>query len=472
MAMSSPSSPSSPPLLSVKHAVPPARTGTVERQRLVDRLDGSGDARLCVVVAPPGWGKTTLLSQWAAQPGLRGRVGWVSLDPSDDEPVRFWSYVLTALCGVAPEVARRALTTLSAPGIDPVTVTLPLLINDAAASDRQYVVVLDDVHVLHDRRLMESLEFLITYLPATLRLVLAGRADPALPVGRWRGRRQLIEVRAPELAFDRGESEALLAAVGVTDLDSSALGVLCQRTEGWAVGLHLAAQAVRSSPLPQEGGISPRLRGDDRHLFDYFETEILDEAAAGAPGVPRADFGPRAVVRSAVRCGARPHWLGRGPGQLEEASHFVSALDPGRSWYRCHGLFRDALRRELEDVRPRHERSPAGPRCWGWYVDEGQIDEAVRHLLRAGESVAALDLLKASQGWFLRTAEPRLLLPGQEAASTADPGDAEVFLMMAFAAAMRGSPESVRHWCDSAAPLLDADVAWRSRVGPVRWPAC
>ena len=247
MAMSSPSSPSSPPLLSVKHAVPPARTGTVERQRLVDRLDESGDARLCVVVAPPGWGKTTLLSQWAAQPGLRGRVGWVSLDPSDDEPVRFWSYVLTALCGVAPEVASRALTTLSAPGIDPVTVTLPLLINDAAASDRQYVVVLDDVHVLHDRRLMESLEFLITYLPATLRLVLAGRADPALPVGRWRGRRQLVD-EAPELAFDRGESEALLAAVGVTDLDSSALGVLCHRTEGWAVGLHLAGTG--SPPLP------------------------------------------------------------------------------------------------------------------------------------------------------------------------------------------------------------------------------
>ena len=266
---------SSTPLLSVKYAVPPARTGTVVRQRLADRLEGSGDTRLCVVVAPPGWGKTTMLSQWTADPVVRGRAAWVSLDPSDDEPVRFWSYLLTALSVVAPDVGNRALATLSAPGVEPVLVTLPLLINDAAASNGRYVLILDDVHVLHDRRLLEGLEFLITYLPPSLRLVLAGRADPALPLGRWRGRGQLTEIRAPELAFTLSESEALLAAVGVTDLDSSACGLLWQRTEGWAVGLHLAAQAVRSSPdLP---AAVARLRGDDRHLLDYFETEILDQ---------------------------------------------------------------------------------------------------------------------------------------------------------------------------------------------------
>ena len=223
---------SSTPLLSVKYAVPPARTGTVVRQRLADRLEGSGDTRLCVVVAPPGWGKTTMLSQWTADPVVRGRAAWVSLDPSDDEPVRFWSYLLTALSVVAPDVGSRALATLSAPGVEPVLVTLPLLINDAAASSGRYVLILDDVHVLHDRRLLEGLEFLITYLPPTLRLVLAGRADPALPLGRWRGRGQLTEIRAPELAFTPPESEALLAAVGVTDLDSSACDLLCQAHRG------------------------------------------------------------------------------------------------------------------------------------------------------------------------------------------------------------------------------------------------
>ena len=266
---------SSTPLLSVKYAVPPTRTGTVARHRLTDRLEDSADTRLWVVVAPPGWGKTTMLSQWVAATEVRDRTAWVSLDPSDDEQVRFWSYVLTALCEIAPDVGRRALATLSAPGVEPVLVTLPLLINDAAASNGRYVLILDDVHVLRDRRLLEGLEFLITYLPSALRLVMAGRADPALPLGRWRGGGHLAEIRAADLAFTAEESAALLAAAGADDLDASALDSLWQRTEGWAVGLHLAAHAVRSSPDPQT--VVSRLRGDYFHLLDYFETEVVDQ---------------------------------------------------------------------------------------------------------------------------------------------------------------------------------------------------
>ena len=457
---------SSAPLLTVKYAVPPARDGTVVRQRLTDRLEGPGDARLCVVVAPAGWGKTTMLSQWTAEPGVRGRSAWVSLDPSDDEPVRFWSYVLTALCSVAPEVGTKALTTLSAPGMEPVLVTLPLLINDAAASDGRYILILDDVHVLHDRRLLEGLEFLITYLPPTLRLVLAGRADPALPLSRWRGRRQLTEIRAPELAFTARESEDLLAAVGVPALDPEASGLLWRRTEGWAVGLHLAAQALRGASHPQEA--VARLRGDDRHLLDYFETEILDHLTPA-----HRDLLVQTSVLdrlSGPLCDAVLERDGsvRVLAELEEASHFVSALDPGRHWYRCHGLFRDALQREMHDVRP-----DAGmvllKRAANWYFEEDQVDEAVRHLLLAGESTAAMELLNASQAWFFeRGAATEFLLLGEEAASAADVADAEVFLMMAYAAVMRGDFDRVRHWCDRATPLLDgAGVSiegWSSAV--------
>jgi LuxR family transcriptional regulator, maltose regulon positive regulatory protein len=447
---------SSVPLLTVKYAVPPARAGTVARQRLADRLEGSGDATLCVVVAPPGWGKTTMLSQWTAEPDVRGRAAWVSLDPSDDEPVRFWSYLLTALCVVAPEVGSRALATLVAPGIEPVTVTLPILINDAVASDGRYVLILDDVHVLRDRRILEGLEFLITYLPSTLRLVLAGRADPALPLGRWRARRLLTEIRAPDLAFTPQESEALLAAVGITDLDSSASALLCQRTEGWAVGLHLAAQAVRSSPHPEE--TVARLRGDDRHLLDYFESEILDQLDPS-----HREFLVRTSVLdrlSGSLCDAVLERTGsaRVLAELEEASHFVSALDPGRRWYRCHGLFRESLRRELQD-----ENSDASTglltRAATWYLEEDQVDEAVRHLILAGDHAAAMAMLSASQAWFFeRGAAADFLLLGEESASAANVADAEVFLMMAYAAVMQGRFDRVRHWCDRAAPLLDGDA--------------
>ncbi len=447
---------SSAPLLTVKYAVPPARAGTVARRRLADRLEGSGDATLCVVVAPPGWGKTTMLSQWTAEPDVRGRAAWVSLDPSDDEPVRFWSYLLTALCVVAPEVGSRALATLSAPGIEPVTVTLPLLINDAVASEGRYILILDDVHVLRDRQLLEGLEFLITYLPSTLRLVLAGRADPALPLGRWRARRQLTEIRAPELAFTAQESEALLAAVGITDLDSSASALLCQRTEGWAVGLHLAAQAVRSSPHPQEA--VARLRGDDRHLLDYFETEILDQLEP-----THREFLVQTSVLdrlSGPLCDAVLERTGsaRVLADLEEASHFVSALDPGRRWYRCHGLFRESLRREMQDESP-GTSTQLLVRAANWYLEEDQVDEAVRHLLLAGDHLAAMKMLNASQAWFFeRGAAADFLVLGEEAASTATAADAEVFLMMAYAAVMQGRFERVRHWCDRAAPLFDGDV--------------
>lgn len=421
---------------------------------------------MCVVVAPAGWGKTTMLSQWAAAPSLLGRAAWVSLDPSDDEPVRFWSYVLAALSTVAPDVGSRALATLSAPGVEPVLVTLPLLVNDLAASPGRYVLVVDDVHVLHDRRILEGLEFLVTYLPPSLRLVLAGRADPALPLARWRGHGQLTEIRAPELAFTPRESEGLMAAVGVTDLGSSACGILCRRTEGWAVGLHLAAQAVRSSPDTHD--VVARLRGDDRHLLDYFETEILDQMEPA-----HRDFLVQTSVLDRLSGSLCDAVLGR-PGsaqvlaELEGANHFVAALDAGRHWYRCHGLFRDVLRRELTETHP-DTNSTLLIRAASWYAEKDQADEATRHLLLAGDSAGAMELLKASQEWFFeRGASTDFLLLGEEAAAASNVADGEVFVMMAYAAVLAGRFERVRHWCDAAAPLLDSDAVsiegWSSAV--------
>ena len=445
----------STPLLSVKYAPPPTRTGTVVRHRLAERLENSENNRACVVVAPPGWGKTTMLSEWTAGPKVQGRAAWVSLDPSDDEPVRFWSYVLTALCVVAPAESRKALATLAAPGVEPVMVTLPLLLNDMAASDGRYFLVLDDVHVLRDRRILEGLEFLITYLPPALRLVMAGRADPALPLARWRGRGQLTEIRAEELAFTPDESAALLAAAGIADLDSAALGHLWQRTEGWAVGLHLAAHTILGSPDPQVA--VERLRGDNRHLLDYFETEVLDQLQPA-----HRDLLVRTSVLdrlSGPLCDAVLRRSGSAEllVELEAASHFITAQDPNRRWYRCHGLFRDVLRQEL---------STAGPdvvadlltRASDWYAREDQVDEAVRHLLAAGEAEAAMAMLKSSQEWFFeKGAGADYLLLGEEAALTPGVADAEVFLMMAYAAVLSGHFERVRHWCDTAEPLLDDD---------------
>jgi LuxR family maltose regulon positive regulatory protein len=153
------------PLVAAKLLVPPLRAGAVKRPRLHQRLLGSSGTRLTTVVAPVGWGKTTLLSAWAHDPGEVRPVAWLSLDETDDEPVRFWTYALSALGAVAPELLGDALSALSGQGLDPVDVALPALLNALTRTDAEHVLVLDDYHVLSDRRIHESVEFLLGYLP-------------------------------------------------------------------------------------------------------------------------------------------------------------------------------------------------------------------------------------------------------------------------------------------------------------------
>ena len=194
------------PLLAVKYSAPPPRAGTVARHRLLERLEAASGTRLCVVVAPAGWGKTTLLSHWVARQPVSRRVAWVSLDGADDEPGRFWTYVLTALHS-ATGIGRAALTAVSVPGVDAVGVGLPLLLEELASTPGEHVLILDDYHAVHDRRIHEGVEFLLAYLRPSLRLVLSGRADPPLlvPAHRvgHRGRPHRPSVHRPHPGHDR-----------------------------------------------------------------------------------------------------------------------------------------------------------------------------------------------------------------------------------------------------------------------------
>jgi ATP/maltotriose-dependent transcriptional regulator MalT len=235
-------------MLAGKVAAPLVQPGTVTRARLLQQLDEDGARRLSVVVAPAGWGKTTLLAEWARMARNRDRVAWLTLEEADDEPNRFWTYLVTALRAVAPDLGEGALAALRVPGVDPLDVALPTLLNDVAASGSRHVLILDDYHVLTDVRIHEAVEFLLTYLPPSLHLVIAGRFDPPLPLARMRARGQLTEIRAADLRFTASEAAGLVSAVGKAEVDADALDVLVDRTEGWAVGLKLAAlrSAARS----------------------------------------------------------------------------------------------------------------------------------------------------------------------------------------------------------------------------------
>jgi LuxR family transcriptional regulator, maltose regulon positive regulatory protein len=443
--------PSPAPLLPAKHSVPPRRSGAVARRRLQERLQDAADTRLCVVVAPAGWGKTTLLSHWADEQPVSRHVAWVSLDGSDDEPGRFWTYLLTALHGVT-SFGEPALRAVSVPGVDVVGVVLPLLLDELAGASGEAVVILDDYHAIRDRRIHEAVEFLLTYCPPSLRVVLAGRADPPLPLARMRVRGQLTEIRADDLRFTRDESASLVSAVGGVELPQAALSGLWRRTEGWAAGLQLAALAMRGSSRPEV--TAAEIRGDDRHILDYLTAEVLEQVDPD-----HREFLVRTSVLerlSAPLCDAVLRRTGSAGvlRALDGGDLFVVALDRSRRWYRCHGLFRDVLRRELEtahaDLVPQ-----LLARAADWSAGESEMDAAIRYRIAAGDPIAAMAALRSSEQWFFeRGAAGAYLDLGERLASAPEAADPQVFLMLAYAAALTGRFDRVIRWCDAADPLI------------------
>ena len=239
-AAASPGPPAEPVLVAAKLHVPALRAGMVSRDELVGRLVGGGDCKLVLVCAPAGWGKTSVLSQWhSAEPGV---FAWVSLDPGDDDRVRFWSYVIGALRTVAPEVGEAALAALpNAPG-DLTGAVLPSLLNELAVAGRRLVLVLDDYHCVREGSIHASVAYLLRHLPPNVQLAIATRGGPAAPAGQAarRGRGPGDPRRAASLQRRRGPgaAERLARALG---LEPAEVALLRERTEGWPAGL-LAGQ--------------------------------------------------------------------------------------------------------------------------------------------------------------------------------------------------------------------------------------
>ncbi|MFD9738221.1 LuxR C-terminal-related transcriptional regulator [Umezawaea sp. NPDC059074] len=421
------------PLLAVKHTAPPVRPGSVERSGLVRSLRDAV-TRLTLVAAPAGWGKTSLLGLWAADPGPDVVVAWVSLDEGDDDPVRFWRYALTAL-HEAGAIGPAALDAVVAPGTEPIDLALPILLNELAASSSRHVLVLDDYHVLTDARIHESLEYLVGYLPPALRIVVAGRADPPLPLARLRARGELTELRADDLRFTLAEAAELVGSVSGRAPDDGDAAAAWRRTEGWAAGLHLVGLALRGG-----GGAG------DRHVLDYLASEVL-------PSLDRASRDLLVATAplerlSGALCDAALGTTGSALvlDGLDRADLFVTPMDAAREWYRCHPLLRDALLRESRDERAAHD---VLARAAAWYAGQDRLDDAVHHHLLAGDPATAARLLRDRADWFLdRGMATTFLLLGERL-----PEDV-VTPQLAFALAYAARPGSgdgrVAHWLDLA----------------------
>ena len=434
-------------LLATKLQVPVARRRLVPRYRLVERLSGATWPRLILVDAPAGSGKTTLLANWQqAAPG--GATAWLALDRGDNDPVRFWTYVIEALRAAAPRLGARALALLRVPGISLIDVVLPALLNDLGAVADDVVLVLDDYHLIAAREVHASITFLLEHLPPTLRLVISTRSDPPLPLARLRARGELLEVRAEDLRFDAEETAVFLNDVLGLGLDASDLARLHDRTEGWAAGLYLAALS-----LGGRDDVHRRVEafaGDDRHIVDYLGAEVL----ANQPAEVRAFLLHTAILDRL--CGPLCDAVRGASGsaalleQIEASNLFLVPLDTKRDWYRYHHLFGDLLRHELARAAP--DPVPAlHRRAAGWYRQQGAIPEAIHHATAAGDLPEARELIACSWNTFFNQGRLATVAHWLDALPTqAVRDDARLCVARAWLALDTGRLEQVEPWIEAA----------------------
>jgi LuxR family transcriptional regulator, maltose regulon positive regulatory protein len=257
-------------LLATKLHVPQPRPGFLPRPRLLEQLAEGAARELVLVCAPAGFGKTSLLGDWAR--GGQGPVVWLSLDVGDNDPARFWRYVAAALEPACAGIAEPVAALLGGPQ-PPLEAVVTALVNALAAQPDQVALVLDDYHLIQAAAVHDSLTLLLERLPPQLRLVLAGRADPPLPLARLRARGQLVELRERELRFTPQETAALLGEAVGLDLPEAAVAALAARTEGWVAGLQLAVLSLRGHT--DMAGFVATFSGSHRYVLDYLTEEVL-----------------------------------------------------------------------------------------------------------------------------------------------------------------------------------------------------
>ncbi|MBI3978288.1 MAG: tetratricopeptide repeat protein [Chloroflexi bacterium] len=354
--------------------IPPRPPGLIARLRLADRLDEIVDRRLALVSAPAGYGKTTLLSDWASR--CRWPVAWLSLDERDNDVHRFLAHVVAAWAAVEPSVREGRLGTLVGSLMPPVDRVLAALADEAGKLSEHVVFILDDYHVVEEPSVHDALTTLLDHLPPPMHFVLASRADPPLPLARLRGRGQLVELRAADLRFTVGEAaEFLRHAMGI-DLPDGDVAALDTRIEGWIAGLQMAALSLRGRrDLPEH---LTQVAGDDRYIADYLAGEVLSRQ----PDDARSFLLQTAILDrlSGPLCDSV---TGRKDGQqmlesLDRSNLFLVPLDNRRQWYRYHHLFAEFLRHRLDQVMA-DGVADLHRRASDWHAANDAPDLAFRH---------------------------------------------------------------------------------------------
>lgn len=392
------------PLIKTKLFIPQRHPGLVSRRHLLSKLDQGAQRAFTLISAPAGYGKTTLLSEWIntlpkAGPSPSWAICWISLDPEDNDPIRFLTYLTTALEKTHPGVGVEIQSVIRSSETLPTSTPLSMLINDLQGLSQSFLVVLDDYQFISNPVIHDGITFLLEHLPINVHVVIATRSDPPLPVALFRGRNQLAEIRANDLRFTPDEAAELLNTVFGLALTPEQMDILENRTEGWAAGLQMAAISMQDR-LDIDRFIET-FSGSHRFIMDYLAEEallrqpvetqafLLNTSILERLSQPLCDF-----VLNSRHSLPEEDWQSTQalPGfhggeqsrlvQLERSNLFIVPLDDERVWYRYHHLFADLLRTRLQHASPElipilHIRASI------WFENNGWVEEAIHHSLAA-----------------------------------------------------------------------------------------
>ncbi len=366
-------------LLEAKLRRPTQRVGIVERSDLLARLGDPAVPRVVSLVAPAGYGKTTLLVEWAAQ--SPGPVAWLTLDDLDNDPAILLSYVAAALDRIHPIDAAVAAG-LTGTGDRVLAVAVPRLSSDLFRWPEPALLILDDAHRITDTTCLDAITMLIDHLPPGFRVAIAGRSEPRLLLARYRAQRELLEIGADALALDVDEAAALTVLAG-RQLDSARLARLVERTEGWAAGIYLATLTdPRAGDAPHDGSAA----GADRYIADYLRSELGRELDAEITFLTRTSI-LEVVTPPVADAVTGQTGAGERLARIARRNLLVSDLGGGAS-YHYHNLLREYLEAELRQREPQtvqelHRRASA------WYLAHGNADRAIEHALASGDAALA-----------------------------------------------------------------------------------
>jgi LuxR family maltose regulon positive regulatory protein len=508
------------PLLQTKFFIPTLRSdpatghrpSRIPRPRLLEQLDAGLPAKLTLISAPAGFGKTTLLSDWLASleardlrketskadPDLHNdlnrtaiqasslkpqasKVAWLSLDEDDNDLARFLTYLIAAVQIILPRVGTQALALLQSSPLPPTHTLLTLLINDLTARSEQVILVLDDYHMIETHTIDQALTFLLEHLPPHMHLVLSSRADPNLSLARLRASGQVNELRSADLRFTQAETALFLEQMTGLRLSAAEVTALDQRIEGWIAGLHLAALSLYQRGEVAASQFIEAFSGSHRYIMDYLVDEVLQQQPVEVQtfllytSILDRLCGP---LCAALVCGGAAPDSGRGwaappvapdaataqarLAYLEQANLFITPLDDQRHWYRYHALFADLLRHRLDQLYP-DLVATLHLRASHWYEQVGLTDPALHHALAAQAFGRAAALLEQVAPTMMQHSELARLLTWidmlPEDALQARPLLALYYVQALF---FRGQLKQAVTLLEAIEALLEADTAKRT----------